>query len=174
VIALGEIGLDYHYNFSTPEVQRAAFERQLTIARAASLPITIHTREAWDDTVALLKDHWDPELGGIFHCFSGGPREAEQALALGFHISFSGIVTFPKAADIHEAARMVPDQRLLIETDSPYLAPIPYRGKRNEPAYVVHTAKRLAELRGATIDAIADLTTANFRALCLRRAAANG
>ncbi len=131
VVALGEIGLDYHYNFSPPEVQRAAFVRQMEIARQARLPIIIHTREAWEDTLELIRRHWDGAIGGVFHCFSGGPREAEQVLELGFHVSFSGIVTFPKAADVQQAARMVPDERLLIETDAPYLAPVPFRGKRN-------------------------------------------
>lgn len=172
-VAFGEIGLDYHYDFSPRDTQRAAFAAQLGIARDARLPVIIHTREAWDDTLALIRDHWDPSLGGIFHCFSGGPREAEQALALGFHVSFSGIVTFPRATDIHEAARIVPDHRLLVETDAPYLAPIPHRGKRNEPAYVVRTAERLAELRHTTPEAIAQTTTANFQRLCLRRTTPN-
>ncbi|HEY3440719.1 MAG TPA: TatD family hydrolase [Paludibaculum sp.] len=173
-VAVGEIGLDYHYDFSPRETQKAAFVRQMQIARDAAQPIVIHTREAWDDTIALIGEHWDPALGGIFHCFSGGPAEARQALDLGFHISFSGIVTFPKATDIHEAARMVPDDRLLIETDAPYLAPIPFRGKRNEPAYVQYTAARISELRGAPLADIAALTTANWRKLCLRQTGGKG
>lgn len=172
-VAFGEIGLDYHYDFSPRDTQRAAFTAQLEIARGARLPIVIHTREAWDDTLDLIRQHWDTSLGGIFHCFSGGPREAEQALSLGFHVSFSGIVTFPRATGIHEAARIVPNDRLLVETDAPYLAPIPHRGKRNEPAYVVRTAERLAELRGTSPDSIAAVTTANFRRLCLQRTPAN-
>jgi TatD DNase family protein len=173
-VAVGEIGLDYHYDFSPRDTQKAAFVRQMEIARAASQPIVIHTREAWDDTIALIREHWDPAIGGIFHCFSGGPGEAQQALDLGFHISFSGIVTFPKATDIHDAARMVPEERLLIETDSPYLAPIPYRGKRNEPAYVQHTAACISELRGVPLEEIAALTTANWRRLCLRETGVKG
>jgi TatD DNase family protein len=173
-VAVGEIGLDYHYDFSPRDVQQAVFARQMELARECGLPIIIHTREAWEDTVELIRRHWDNSLGGIFHCFSGGPREAEQALEMGFHVSFSGIVTFPKAADIHEAARLVPADRLLIETDAPYLAPIPYRGKRNEPAYVVHTAARLAELRGVSLDEIAVQTTDNWRLLCLRANQVNG
>ncbi len=168
-VAVGEIGLDYHYDFSPRDTQRAVFAKQMEIASTAGLPIVIHTREAWDDTIAAIRDHWTPKAGGIFHCFSGGPREAEQVLELGFHISFSGIVTFPRATDIHEAAKLVPDDRLLIETDAPYLAPIPYRGKRNEPAYVVETARRLAELRSTTLHNIARLTTENWRRLCLQR-----
>ncbi len=173
-VAVGEIGLDYHYDFSPRETQKAVFVRQMQIARDASQPIVIHTREAWDDTVALIREHWDPALGGIFHCFSGGPGEAQQVLDLGFHISFSGIVTFPKATGIHDAARMVPAGRLLIETDSPYLAPIPFRGKRNEPAYVQHTAARISELRGVPLEEIAALTTANWKRLCLRETGVKG
>jgi TatD DNase family protein len=166
VVAVGEIGLDYHYDFAPRDVQWAVFERQLHLARTAGLPVVIHTREAWADTVAILKEHGPGR--GIFHCFSGGPAEAEEALALGFHLSFSGILTFPKADDIREAARVAPADRLLVETDAPYLAPIPFRGKRNEPAYVVHTARRLAELRGLSFDEVAALTTANWKRLCLQ------
>jgi TatD DNase family protein len=175
VVAVGEIGLDYHYNFSPPETQREVFARQLAIARDANLPVVIHTREAWDDTFAMLEAHWPATgPGGIMHCFSGGPAEAERSLALGFHISFSGIVTYPKALDVQEAAKIVPLDRLLVETDAPYLAPVPYRGKRNEPAFVVETAKRLAELRGESFEAISSATTENWRRLCLPAAEANG
>jgi TatD DNase family protein len=169
VVAIGEIGLDYHYDFSPRDVQRSVFVRQLELAREAGKPIVIHTREAWDDTVSALRAHWQPEGGGIFHCFSGGPKEAETALELGFHISFSGIVTYPKALDVQEAAKLVPLDRLLVETDAPYLAPVPYRGKRNEPAYVVETAKRLAELREESFETVATATTANWKRLCLRQ-----
>lgn len=169
VIALGEIGLDYHYDFSPREAQRAAFIEQMSIAREAAKPIVIHTREAWDDTLALLREHWAPAgLGGVMHCFSGGPAEAQQALDLGFCLSFGGIVTFPKAVELQEAARQVPADRILVETDAPYLAPVPKRGKRNEPAYVLETARKLAELRGETLESIAAATTANFRRLFLR------
>jgi len=168
VVALGEIGLDYHYDFSPRAVQHSIFIEQMRIACDARKPIVIHTREAWTDTIALLREHWAPTgLGGIMHCFSGGPAEAEQVLELGFHLSFGGIVTFPKALDIQQAARIAPADRMLIETDAPYLAPVPRRGKRNEPAFVVETARRLAELRGETVDAIAQITSANFRRLCL-------
>jgi TatD DNase family protein len=163
VVAIGEIGLDYHYNFSPPEVQREVFARQLEMARAASRPVIIHTREAWPDTLRLLSEARPG--AGIMHCFSGGPEEAEQVLALGFHISFAGVVTFLKALAVQAAARMVPLDRLLIETDAPYLAPVPHRGKRNEPAFVLDTARKLAELRGAAVEEIAAATAANFRRL---------
>jgi TatD DNase family protein len=160
VVAIGEIGLDYHYDFSPREVQRAVFARQLAMARK---PVVIHTREAWDDTLRLLREH--PPATGVFHCFSGGPEEAEQVLALGFYLSFAGVVTFPKAERLREAARMAPLDRLLVETDAPYLAPVPHRGHRNEPAFVVETARHLAELRGESLDQLAAATTANFRRL---------
>lgn len=169
VVAVGEIGLDYHYNFSPPETQRKVFVRQLEIAREARKPIVIHTREAWDDTISILTEHWAPTgLGGIMHCFSGGPREAEESLGLGFHISFSGIVTYPKAIEVQEAAKLMPLDRLLVETDAPYLAPVPYRGKRNEPAHVVHTARRLAELRNEDFATVCTATSENWRRLCLQ------
>jgi TatD DNase family protein len=168
VVAIGEIGLDYHYNFSPPEVQREVFVKQLQIACDSDLPIVIHTREAWDDTFSTLESHWPAGgPGGIMHCFSGGPAEAERSLAMGFHISFSGIVTYPKAAEVHAAAKIVPLDRILVETDAPYLSPVPYRGKRNEPAYVVETVRRLAELRGEEFEALASAASANWRRLCL-------
>lgn len=171
VVAFGEMGLDYHYDHSPRAVQRNVFVEQMRIAQDAGKPIVIHTRSAWADTMALLRGHWaqpGQRFGGIMHCFSEGPREAEEALALGFHISFAGIVTFPKATAIQEAARITPADRLLVETDAPYLAPVPKRGKRNEPAFVVETARRLAELRGVTLEEIAQTTSANWRQLCLR------
>jgi TatD DNase family protein len=164
VVALGEIGLDYHYDFSPREVQREVFAEQLRIAVRHHKPIVIHTREAWDDTLALLNEH---SATGIMHCFTGNVEQAEQSLALGFYISFGGVVTFPKATELHEAARTVPLDRILIETDAPYLAPVPRRGKRNEPAFIVHTAQRLAELRGITLDEIGRITTENFRRVML-------
>jgi len=167
VVAFGEMGLDYHYDHSPRDTQRAVFVEQMRLARGARKPIVIHTREAWTDTFALLEQFWaPPNPGGIIHCFSEGPREAGQALALGFHISFGGIVTFPKATHIQEAARTVPADRLLIETDAPYLAPVPKRGKRNEPAFITETARKIAELRSANVVDIASLTANNFRTLC--------
>lgn len=170
VIAIAEIGLDYHYDFSPRETQQAVFARQLQIARTANLPIAIHTREAWADTVALLREHWSGtgKLGGIFHCFSGSPADAEEALALGFHLSYSGIITFPKAEQLREAVRRTPLDRLLVETDSPYLAPVPWRGKRNEPAFVVETARKVAEIKELSFDEVVDATTCNWKRLCLR------
>ncbi len=149
VIAVGEIGLDYHYDHSPRDQQRAAFVEQMRLARQAHKPIVIHTREAWEDTWRLLEEHWVPAgLGGILHCFSGGPEEARRALDMGFHLAFGGVITFPKATNVREAAVSTPLDRLLIETDAPYLAPVPMRGKRNEPAFVVETARKLAALRG--------------------------
>ena len=165
VLAIGEIGLDYHYDFSPRDVQRAVFDRQLEIAASAKKPIVIHTREAWDDTIAQVTalPH-----GGIMHCFTGDAAQARQALALGFHLSFGGVLTFPKAESLREAAALVPNDRLLVETDCPYLAPVPHRGKRNEPAFVVETARRLAAVRGTTLDEVADITSRNFQRLCLQ------
>jgi TatD DNase family protein len=165
VLALGEIGLDYHYDFSPRGVQQRVFIEQMEIAAEARKPIVIHTREAWDDTFGLIERHFKPAgLGGVMHCFSGGPAEAERALKLGFHLSFGGIVTFPNARSVQQAAQLCPEDRLLIETDAPFLAPVPHRGKRNEPAFVAHTAARLAALRGVTLEEIAAATTRNFLA----------
>ena len=160
VIAFGEIGLDYHYDFSPHEVQREVFIEQLGIAQAANLPITIHTREAWDDTMSILRENYAGP--GVMHCFTGDPAQAREALALGFHLSYGGVLTFKTAESVRESARITPDDRLLVETDAPYLAPIPHRGRRNEPALMVETARRLAEVRQTTVEAIAALTTANF------------
>lgn len=167
-LALGEIGLDYHYDFSPREVQKSVFIQQMEIAAEAKKPIVIHTREAWEDTFALLEQHWAPHrIGGIMHCFSGGPDEARRSLDLGFYLSFGGIVTFPKALTVQEAARSAPRDRILVETDAPYLAPVPRRGKRNEPALIVHTARKLAELRGQSYEELCIATTENFRRLLL-------
>jgi TatD DNase family protein len=165
LLAIGEIGLDYHYDFSPRNVQREVFVAQLKLAGRAGKPIVIHTREAWDDTLLLLREHWSG--GGIMHCFSGGAAEARQALDLGFHLSFGGVLTFPKAEALREAARLAPEDRLLVETDAPYLAPVPKRGKRNEPAFMVETVRRLAEVRGVRPEHIAERTTGNFERLML-------
>ncbi len=175
VVALGEIGLDYHYDNSPREQQRAAFVEQLHIAAEVRKPIVIHTREAWEDTWRLLDEHWQTAgLGGIMHCFSGGPAEASRALAMGFHLAFGGVVTFPRAVRVREAAAGTPLDRLLIETDAPYLAPAPWRGKRNEPAFLIETARKLAEIRGESIEVLASATTENFLRLCLPRPRGNG
>ncbi len=163
VIAVGEIGLDYHYDFSPRPQQQAVFRRLVQAARALRKPVVIHTREARDDTLRILREEGAREVGGVFHCFSEDAAFARTALDLGFDISFSGIVTFPKATDLHEVARMVPADRYLVETDSPYLAPVPHRGRKCEPAYVVHTARRLAELRGVTLEQVAQESTSTFR-----------
>lgn len=172
VVAVGEIGLDYHYDFSPREVQREVFVRQLELAREAGKPISIHTREAWEDTLALLREHWTGE--GILHCFTGTAEQAREALDLGFHVAFGGVLTFPKAQAVRDAAAITPDDRLLVETDAPYLAPVPKRGKRNEPAFLVETVRKLAEVRNTSAERIAAITTANFEKLCLRRGAGNG
>jgi TatD DNase family protein len=174
VRAVGEIGLDYHYDFSPRDVQMTIFRRQLEIAHEAHLPIVIHTREAWDDTLAAIRESGGLPHGGIMHCFTGDAAQARQALDLGFHLAYGGVLTFPKAEAVRESARITPDDRLLVETDCPYLAPVPFRGKRNEPAFVVETARRLAEVRGATLEMIAQVTTHNFAALCLRGVSGNG
>jgi TatD DNase family protein len=170
VVALGEIGLDYHYDFSPRDVQKRVFIEQMAVAREAGVPIVIHTREAWDDTLTLLEEHWKPTgLGGIMHCFTGSPPEVERTVALGFHLAFGGVVTYPKAVEVHESARLAPLDRMLLETDAPYLAPVPKRGKRNEPSYVLATAGRIAELRSTTLEEIARATTANFERLFVNR-----
>jgi len=168
VLAVGEIGLDYHYDFSPREAQQSAFIEQMAVAARAKKPIVIHAREAWDDTLALIERYWTPHgIGGIMHCFSGGPQEARRAVDLGFYLSFGGIVTFPKALNVQESAKAAPRDRILIETDAPYLAPVPKRGKRNEPALMVHTARKLAELRSESYEDICAVTTENFGRLLL-------
>jgi TatD DNase family protein len=166
VVAFGEIGLDHHYDFSPREAQFQVFVEQLKIAEEAGLPVIIHTREAWEDTIAVLRRYWQGP--GIMHCFTGDAAQAREALDLGFHLAFGGVLTFRTAEAIREAARITPEDRLLVETDAPYLAPVPWRGKRNEPAFVAETARKLAEIRGVTPEEIASVTTANFNRLCLR------
>jgi TatD DNase family protein len=165
VKAMGEIGLDYHWGVPK-EAQLPVFLQQLEIAEAARMPVVIHTRDAWDDTLQVLRAHWAPTgLPCVMHCFTGNTEQAHECLDLGFYLAFGGVSTFPKAAEIREAARIVPDDRLLLETDSPYLAPVPHRGKRNEPAFVAHTAKTIAEVRGLDVEELASITTANFERL---------
>ncbi len=166
VIAWGEIGLDYHYDNSPRELQREAFRKQLRLARERELPISIHTREAQADTLAIIDEEWkDSGLGGVIHCFTGTRAFAEAGGERGFLISFSGVITFKKAEDLRETARRLPIEKLLIETDSPFLAPVPYRGRRNEPAYVVETARAIAELRETTVEEIGRATSENFSRL---------
>ncbi len=163
--AIGEAGLDYHYDHSPRDVQQRVFREQTRLARELGLPIVVHTREADDDTIAILTTEGDGTLRGVLHCFSGTPALARAALDLGFYLSLAGIVTFNRAADLRETARMIPLDRLLIETDSPFLAPIPHRGKRNEPAFVAYVAETLARIHQVTPAALAERTTANFHSL---------
>lgn len=160
--AIGEIGLDYHYDFSPRDVQQAVFRAQVRLARELDLPVVIHTREADEDTLAVLQEG-GPR--GVLHCFTGGPALAAAGLALGFYISLAGIITFPRAQELRDTVRAVPIGRLLTETDSPFLAPVPHRGGRNEPAHVVRVVGALAELHGVPAPELAAATTANFHAL---------
>lgn len=170
--AIGEIGLDSHYDFAPKNVQHDVFRAQIRLARELDLPIIIHTREAEDDTLRILREESgrgaggsDGTIRGVLHCFTGTRTLAEQGLALGLHISFAGIITFPKAAELREIVPLVPDDRLLCETDSPYLAPTPYRGKRNEPAWVVRVAEELARVRGVSLERLNEQVSANFETL---------
>jgi TatD DNase family protein len=161
VVAVGEIGLDYHYDHSPRDTQRSVFARLVGLAREVKKPIVVHTREAPADTLAVLEAEGARDVGGVIHCFSEDRAFAARALDLGFYLSFSGIVTFKGATSVHDVAAWAPEDRILVETDSPYLAPVPLRGKPCEPAYVVHTARRVAELRKTTLEALASVTTAN-------------
>jgi len=163
--AIGEIGLDYHYDFAPPDVQQRVFRAQVSLAYDLDLPVVIHTREADDDTVRILREEGGGRLRGVLHCFTGGPSLARAGLDLGFYISLSGIITFPKAAELRETVRAVPLDRVLIETDSPFLAPVPYRGKRNEPAHVARVAETLGELHGIAAEDVSRQAAANFHAL---------
>jgi TatD DNase family protein len=170
VLAVGEIGLDYFYDHSPRDVQRAVFIRQMELAEAARLPIIIHCRpsdnseNAWDEALGLIAQHWARTgLGGVLHCFTGAVGHMQRALELGFMISFAGNVSFPKAQNIRDAAKQVPVDRFFIETDSPYLAPVPHRGKRNEPAFVVETARVIGESRGMTREEVGRAAAGNFR-----------
>lgn len=161
VAAVGEIGLDYHYDHSPRDTQRAVFARLIGLARELKKPIVVHTRSAPADTLDILDREGARDVGGVIHCFSEDRAFATRALDLGFDLSFSGIVTFKKSVDIQDVAAWAPLERILVETDSPYLAPVPYRGKPCEPSYVVHTARKVAELRGIPFEALAEATTAN-------------
>ncbi len=168
--AIGEIGLDYHYDHSPREIQRARLEQLLDLAVESKLPVVIHSRDGEDDLLpaleryaAKVKSQGGDRIPGIIHCFTGTQKFAEACVAIGFYISFSGILTFKKADDLRESARLLPLDRILVETDSPYLAPMPYRGKKCEPSMVVQTAKKLAEVRGITFEEVAAATTANAK-----------
>jgi TatD DNase family protein len=163
--AVGEIGLDYHYDFAPRDAQQAVFREQIRLARRRGLPVVIHTREAEEDTFRILAQEQAAEVGGVFHCFTGDRDMARRALDIGFHLSLAGIVTFPRALELQEVARVVPLDRLLIETDSPFLAPVPFRGKRNEPAYVRRVADAVGELRGIDAALVASAALENFRRL---------
>lgn len=165
IVALGETGLDYYYDFSPKEVQQQVFTRHIEAALETGLPLIIHTRDAEEDTMRLLRDVGQGRVRGVMHCFTGTQWLADQALDIGFYISLSGILTFKKSQDLRDIAKTVPIDKLLVETDSPYLAPMPYRGKRNEPSYVVETAKVLAEVKGVDYATIAAQTTQNFYTL---------
>ena len=168
VRAVGEIGLDYHWSVPK-ETQLPASIQQLAIARSVGLPVVIHTRDAWRDTLDVLCEYWSPSgLPCIMHCFTGDAEQARECLDLGFYLAFGGVATFPKSAAVRESARITPLDRMLLETDAPYLAPVPFRGKRNEPAYVAHTAQAVAQVLDLSPDELAAQTTANFERLFLR------
>jgi len=173
VIGIGESGLDYFYDRAPRDVQQANFRANIRGARLAGLPLAIHARDADADIARILQEERDDggDFAFLLHCFSSSRALAETAVAMGGYVSFSGILTFPRSSELREIARDVPAERLLVETDAPYLAPVPFRGKRNEPGHVVHTARVLAEVRGLRPDALAALTTANFRRLFAKTAA---
>ncbi|MCB1511941.1 MAG: TatD family hydrolase, partial [Hyphomicrobiaceae bacterium] len=163
VVAIGEAGLDYYYQKSSREGQAEGFRRHIAAARATGLPLEIHARDADDDTARILEEaHREGPFPAILHCYTGGPDLARRAVELGLHVSFTGVVTFKRNEELRKIAADVPLDRILVETDAPYLAPVPFRGKRNEPAYVVHTAAALAEVKGLSAEVFAAQTTANF------------
>lgn len=168
VVAVGETGLDYYYSRDNSEVQRESFRTHLRAAARLRKPVIVHTRDAREDTLALIREAGDAGVGGVLHCFTEDWPMARQALELNYYISFSGIVTFKNAQPLREVVKQVPLERLLVETDAPYLAPVPFRGKRNEPKYVREVAACVAELKGVTLEALADITSANFERLFLR------
>jgi TatD DNase family protein len=163
--AIGEIGLDYHYDYSPRDVQHAVFRGQVRLARELDLPVVIHTRDADEDTLAILREEGGGDLRGVLHCFTGGPSLADAGLALGFYVSLAGIITFPRAEELRQTVRRVPLDRLLTETDSPFLAPVPLRGTRNEPANVVKVVSALAALHGLDAAELGRRTSANFHTL---------
>jgi TatD DNase family protein len=162
VVAIGETGLDYHRLSGDLEWQRERFRAHIRAARKSGKPLVIHTRDAAEDTLRIMREEGAGEIGGVMHCFTETQEVADAALALGFHISFSGIVTFKNAVQLKEVARAIPLERMLVETDAPYLAPVPHRGKTNRPGLVRHVAEEVARLRGVTLEAVADATSRNF------------
>lgn len=164
-VAIGECGLDYYYDHSPRERQREVFARQVALARKVRKPLVVHVRDAWSDTLDVLHAEGARDAGGVIHCFSGSLEDAERSLELGFYLSIPGIVTFKSPGDLPEVVKRVPLDRLLVETDSPYLAPAPYRGKRNEPAYVLEVARKVAELRDMSLEEIVEVTGKNARTL---------
>jgi len=168
IVAIGEIGLDFHYDYSPRETQREVFRRQIRLARDVGLPIVVHSREADDETAGILEEEGARETGGVIHCFTGGLDLARRSLDLGLLISFSGILAFPRSEVIQQVAREVPEDRLLVETDAPFLAPPPHRGKRNEPAFVVEVARKLAALRGVSEQALGAAAQRNYARLFRR------
>jgi len=172
VVGLGETGLDYYYEHSPRADQEASFRAHIAAARETGLPLIVHSRDADDDTVRVLQEEFaEAPFTGVIHCFTAGPGLAQAALELGFYISIAGVVTFKKAEALCDTVRQVPLERLLVETDAPYLAPVPRRGKRNEPAFVVHTAEKLAEIKEVTAEELAQATTGNFHRLFAKAAA---
>lgn len=163
VAAVGEIGLDYHYDHSPREVQQKVFLRQLDLAQQHRLPVVIHCREAWEECLQILEQHWKSTgLGGILHCFSGSFQDACRGMEVGFYVSFAGNLTFPKAANLREVAAKIPQDRLLVETDSPFLSPVPKRGRRNEPSFVGYVAEQLGQLHSLSLEEMGRITTENF------------
>jgi len=168
VIAVGETGLDYFYAPETKVLQLDSFRKHIRVAKQLNKPLIIHTRDAQQDTLSIMAEEGAAQVGGVLHCFTESFEMAEQAMKMGFYISFSGIVTFKNASALREVAKKIPDDMFLIETDSPYLAPVPHRGKQNQPAYVAEVAKHLASIRGQSIDEIAKLSTNNYKRLFLK------
>ncbi len=165
VVAIGETGLDYYYSKDKAELQQHSFIEHLRLSARTGKPTIVHTRDAREDTLSLIRQHGDPGVAGVLHCFTESWEMARAALDLNYYISFSGIITFKNAAELRDVVSHVPLDRLLIETDSPYLAPVPYRGKKNEPQYVVEVAQCIADIKGVTFEAVAEVTTNNYRQL---------
>lgn len=165
VVAIGEVGLDYHYQHASPEIQKKRFREQILLASKLSLPLVIHSREAWKETIQVLKETGIPSRKGVFHCFGGGVEEARKALELGFTISISGIVTFKKAEKLLEVVKFLSLEKIVIETDAPFLAPVPHRGKRNEPAFVAEVGEKIAEIKKMSVEVLSQQIIKNTKEL---------